>query len=68
MTLPKAANYAIVIYIICSVLYTSIYLLGMKGGSSGKDLLARQSITSLQQRYAGKQIVNWTDSAGNWLI
>jgi hypothetical protein len=63
MTLPKAANYAIVIYIICSVLYTSIYLLGMKDGSSGKDLLARQSITSLQQRYAGKQIVNWTDSA-----
>lgn len=64
MALTKAANHLIVVYIVCSVLYTSIYLLGFRGGSSEQDLVVRNGVASLQQRYMGNHIVNWTNSEG----
>lgn len=62
MALPKAANYFIAIYLVCSILYTSIYLLGFGRGSSKYNLSSGISVASLQQRYLGKQQVDWKDS------
>ena len=63
MALPKAANYFIVIYLVCSLVYTSIYLLGLRG-SSKNSLSSGISVASLQQHYLGKQQVDWKNSLG----
>lgn len=63
MALPKAVNYSIVIYLVCSILYTSTYLLGL-GKSSKESLSSGISVASLQQHYLGKQQVDWKNSLG----
>lgn len=62
MALPKAANYLIAIYLVCSILYTSSYLLGFRGSPSQKSQVPEISVASLQQHYLGKQQVDWTNS------
>jgi glycosyltransferase-like protein LARGE len=64
MALPKAANYFIAIYLVCSILYTSIYLLGLGKGSSKNGLSSGISVASLQEHYLGKQQVDWRNSLG----
>lgn len=64
MALPKAANYLIAIYLVCSILYTSSYLLGFRGSPSQKSQVPEISVASLQQHYLGKQQVDWTNSLG----
>lgn len=64
MALPKAVNYFIVIYLVCSILYTSSYLLGFKSSPSQKNLVPEISVAGLQQHYLGKQQVDWKNSLG----
>lgn len=66
MALPKAVNYFIVIYLVCSILYTSTYLLGFgRSSSKSKDSLGF-SVSSLQEQYLGKQIVDWKNELGKY--
>lgn len=64
MALPKAVNYFIVVYLVCSILYTSSYLLGFKSSPSQKNLVPEISVAGLQQHYLGKQQVDWKNSLG----
>jgi glycosyltransferase-like protein LARGE len=64
MALPKAVNYFIVVYLVCSILYTSTYLLGFRTSPFKKSLNSGISVASLQQHYLGKQRVDWTNSLG----
>lgn len=63
MALPKAINYFIVIYIVGSILYTSFYLLGFR--KSSQNNVKVNSVASLQDRYLGKQVVDWVNPNGS---
>lgn len=65
MALPKAINYFIVIYIVGSILYTSFYLLGFKSNSFQNNAKSVNTVASLQERYHGKQLVDWVNPNGN---
>lgn len=67
MALPKAVNYFIVVYLVCSILYTSTYLLGFKPNSSKSNNLAGISVASLQKHYLGKQSVEWKNALGKYV-
>jgi hypothetical protein len=64
MALPKAVNYFIVVYLVCSILYTSTYLLGFRTNPSKRNLESGISVASLQQHYLGKQRVEWKNALG----
>lgn len=66
MALPKAVNYFIVVYLVCSILYTSTYLLGFGKSVSKTNSSSDISVASLQQHYLGKQQVDWKNSLGNY--
>lgn len=66
MALPKAVNYFIVVYLVCSILYTSTYLLGFGKSVSKTNSSSDISVASLQQHYLGKQQVDWKSSLGNY--
>lgn len=63
MALPKAVNYFIVIYIVGSILYTSYYLLGFKS-SDQSNVKPVNTVANLQDRYLGKQLVDWVNPNG----
>lgn len=65
MALPKAVYYFIVVYLVCSILYTSTYLLGFGKSNSKASVSSGMSVASLQQHYLGKQQVDWKNSLGN---
>ncbi|KAI8052568.1 glycosyl-transferase for dystroglycan-domain-containing protein [Gilbertella persicaria] len=64
MGLPKAVNYIIVAYILCSILYTSTYLLGFKTSRSPFGSVSESTVAKLQERYQGKQSVDWKNELG----
>lgn len=64
MALPKAVNYFIVVYIVFSIFYTSSYLLGFHSKSFKSNNIPSTSVAQLQERYLGKQVVEWTSPQG----
>ncbi|KAI8375636.1 glycosyl-transferase for dystroglycan-domain-containing protein [Choanephora cucurbitarum] len=64
MALPKAVNYIIVVYIVCSILYTSSYLLGFRGSRSSFSNVSDSTVAKLQERYQSKQLVDWKNTFG----